>query len=172
MDKGKALAKILMEIKDENAGKILSQMEFLNELMTNGLADLLVNPVIPNQKKKDIFAKITRDIQLNKQIREMIDYLIKEELIDNFPQILGCYEKMLLKQSKMVRVDIVSCELLPEEKLLMIKKTLQEKLNKEPLITNVVDESVLGGIKIKIGDQLYDNTLSKRVSELYGHLTM
>jgi F-type H+-transporting ATPase subunit delta len=51
-----------------------------------------------------------------------------------------------------------------------IKLEVGKKLNKEIIITEQVDESILGGIIIKIGDLVIDGSLAKGLKNIRRNL--
>lgn len=61
---------------------------------------------------------------------------------------------------------VYSSTKLSEENLNKLKKALEKKINKTLDLTNVVDESIIGGFKICLENSIYDSTINTRLNKL------
>lgn len=61
---------------------------------------------------------------------------------------------------------VYSSTKLSEENLNKLKKALEKKINKTIDLTNVVDESIIGGFKICLENSIYDSTINTRLNKL------
>lgn len=61
---------------------------------------------------------------------------------------------------------VYSSTKLSEENLNKLKKALEKKINKTLDLTNVVDESIIGGFKICLENSIYDSTINSRLNKL------
>jgi F-type H+-transporting ATPase subunit delta len=91
-------------------------------------------------------------IGLIEQIREVV-VLVGEEL------------------SGRQRVQIRSARALTDGSRNRIAEQLKTKLGIEPILQESVDESLIGGLIIQVGDTVYDSSLRTRIRTLSGRLT-
>ena len=68
------------------------------------------------------------------------------------------------------RVQIKSAVQLSDEQLNRIKNRLQDALSSEPILMPTVDEELLGGLVIQVGDTVYDGSLKTRLRVLQQRL--
>ena len=68
------------------------------------------------------------------------------------------------------RITVITQTSLDESLIESIKSQIGKKLNKEIIVTEKVDESILGGIIIKIGDLVIDGSLSKGLKNIKSNL--
>ena len=62
---------------------------------------------------------------------------------------------------------VLSTETLTEEQIQRISSTFAKKVGKNSLnITNEIDPSLIGGIKLIIGNQIYDNSIVSKMNGL------
>jgi ATP synthase F1 delta subunit len=64
------------------------------------------------------------------------------------------------------KVVVYSAVQLKSEELHEIKVTLEEKLNREITIDKRVDKSIIAGLYIRFGDQVFDRTLKTKIERL------
>jgi F-type H+-transporting ATPase subunit delta len=96
-------------------------------------------------------------------------------LIDNGRQesISGIYEAFVELDdvhNNRERITVITRTSLNESLIANIKSQIGKKLNKEIIVTEKVDESILGGIIIKIGDLVIDGSLAKGLKNIKSNL--
>ena len=47
-----------------------------------------------------------------------------------------------------------------------MESSLSKKLNKKVILSSTIDENIIGGIKIRIGDRLFDGTVKSKLNKL------
>ena len=65
-----------------------------------------------------------------------------------------------------VNVTAVTVNQLNESELSDLKFNIKEKIDSDINIDNVVDNTILGGIKLKVGNTLIDGSLSTKLEKL------
>lgn len=161
-------AQSLIELADEKQiiDAVLNDMEFLLET-TNGNKDFHVflnSPLIKSDKKNSVFDKLFGDFQdltkkfihlLTKNNREMILPVIAEEFIAKLNTIRG-----------IVPLTLTSAVKLDET----VKASILEKLNKQIegsiQLTEKVDESLIGGFVVRMGDTRIDASIAHQLNEM------
>lgn len=62
--------------------------------------------------------------------------------------------------------EVTSAEKLSPAQLTDLKAALKAKLGKDVLLTTTIDESILGGLIVKVGTTMIDNSLKTKLSNL------
>lgn len=116
---------------------------------------------------------------LNKEGDEL-DIIIKDStkliahnnLLGKSEQILTAIENIINKEQGKVRVKVKSkikiTDKMSEEIVDFIKKRYKAK---EVILEFIEDPTLLGGIKIEIGDEIIDTTLRYKLNQLQNYLT-
>ncbi|PWH85536.1 ATP synthase F1 subunit delta [Brumimicrobium oceani] len=161
-------AQSLIELADEKqvTDAVLKDMEFLLAT-TNDNRDFHVflnSPLINADKKNDVFNKLFGGFQeiskkfihlLTKNKREMILPIIAEEFIAKLNVIRG-----------IVPMTITSAVKLDAK----VKDTILERLNKSIKgsieLTEKVDESLIGGFVVRMGDTRVDASIAHQLNEM------
>ena len=116
----------------------------------------------------------------------LIDRVVKPRasaLFTNFLNVLARHGRLELlplilaetwaeheKRSGKRRVQIKSAVQLSSEQLDRIKNRLQGALSSEPILMPTIDEELLGGLVIQVGDTVYDGSLKTRLRVLQQRL--
>jgi len=65
-----------------------------------------------------------------------------------------------------IEVDVFTPTAIDAESINTIKVRVQEMLGKEPVLHPYVDPAMLGGVKLRIGDQLIDGSVQTKLRRL------
>lgn len=97
--------------------------------------------------------------------------LAKKGQIESSGKILEELERLIDKDNGIIEAKVTVKERLSETTLKHLRTMLKEKYNaKEIRIKEHVDERVIGGIKITVGEEVYDATLQRSLLKLQSKL--
>jgi F-type H+-transporting ATPase subunit delta len=133
--------------------------------LEKGLQTFLTSPKIGKDKKREIiknafvnFSQMTLNTLYLLIDRHRVKYIIPT--IDSFIDI--SYENKGIAKAR-----VESVRALTEEESKVLASTFAKKLNKKTLqIENVVNDDLLGGIKIQIGNRIFDGSLRGKLDNL------
>ena len=143
----------------EMAGGVLQDEEFSAFLKH---ADVPVE-----QKIKSIDAVLA---SLHPLVRKMVSVLVSRSLVDLVPDIREAYVELLDQHAGRQRVNVTSAVDLDQPEVDGIAEFVSGLIQKEVVISTQVDESILGGVVIQIGDQLLDGSTRSRLEGLRSSL--
>ena len=99
-------------------------------------------------------------------VKNMIALLITRGLVDLVHDLRVGYGQLLDEYRGRQQVEVTSAVPLEDEEQQRITRFVSNLIQKEVVVTTQVDESILGGIIIQIGDQLLDGSTRTRLEEL------
>ncbi len=170
----KRYASALFEIAKEQ--QLLDQLE--QELrvvkqvfaQNEALLSVLNHPKVALAKKKaliqEVFASVSNVLQHTFMLlldRHRID--IAEDLVDAFIT--------LANEARGVAEAIVySARPLTEDETKALAEVFAKKVGVDTLrITNIIDKDVIGGVKVRIGNRIFDGSVSGKLARLQRQLT-
>ena len=89
----------------------------------------------------------------------------KKNRLKLIPSINSYFQEIVDKKDNVIRGEIVTA-INFESNLSSIEELLSKKLNKNVILNALADESIIGGIKLRIGDRLFDGTVRARLNKL------
>jgi F-type H+-transporting ATPase subunit delta len=106
-----------------------------------------------------------------KEIPEVISGLVKilakNNQLKNSGKIIAKFSDIYNKENEIVEAEITSREVLSNKLSNKIKSFVKEKYRaKEVVLKNIVDEKIKGGIVLRVGDELMDASVSKKLRDL------
>ena len=123
-------------------------------------------------------AQAIYESSLNKE-GEALDHILQKSLsliknknlIGKKEEILKRLEDIINKENKTIKIKVSTKEKLKDQEEKEIESIIKEKykINKV-IIEKKEDHELLGGIKIEIGDDIIDTTLSNKIHQLKDYL--
>lgn len=86
--------------------------------------------------------------------------------LDRLESIETAFDQLVQEAFGRIEVDVITPVAIDAELIATIKEKISTVLGKEPVLHPYVDESLLGGIKLRIGDQLIDGSVQTRLRKL------
>lgn len=99
-------------------------------------------------------------------VENFLLYLKQHHYLYLLKDILAALKDLDNEAHNILAVEISSAHPLHKETISAIDKYLQKQLNKELSIEETIDESLLGGMKIKYQDQVLDLSIKKQINNL------
>jgi F-type H+-transporting ATPase subunit delta len=127
------------------------------------------SPVIPTNTKEAVF----KDIFQNKIDRMTFDFVLllirngREHLL---PEVVEFFGKILDDHHGIIRGEVYSVVSLSEDQLNELKSKLDRMTNKNVILTQSKDRSILGGFIVKISDSVIDASLRNQLSKMGEYL--
>jgi F-type H+-transporting ATPase subunit delta len=80
--------------------------------------------------------------------------------------IVQTYRELRDQQAGRMRVEVASAIALPEDARARLLQELRQKYDKEPILETRVDPELLGGMVVRIGDQVYDQSVRTQLNNI------
>lgn len=106
------------------------------------------------------------DGKLSKTVVSLVKLLLERGRIDILPELLNSYVKITGDALGLADATVYTTYLLSEEEKATVAKEFGAMVNKKIRVLNVIDKDLLGGMKIRIGDSLYDGSLAGKLERL------
>merc|ERR550537_755331 len=149
-----AQALIDTAISSGNLETISSDINTLNLWIkeTDGLCNVLTNPLISADKKASIVKQISAEGFFNELTTNFLNVLIDRERIDCIVEVIEAFDDFYCKANDTQVAVIKSAVALEEDQQFVIAKKIQELTkSKSVKIRPVVDEAIIGGFVVEYG---------------------
>lgn len=162
----KRYAKALFEAAKEK--QIITEVERELHDVLAALADnpefrkFLHHPQIPKEVKKEQFNTIFSEKVSETMIRFM-DLLIERDREDALDGIAVLYTKFANAERGLEDAVVTSTKAITDDEKTVLATKFKQLLNKDIRIHNIVDPTILGGMIVKIGDRIYDGSVSGKL---------
>lgn len=133
------------------------------------LVKFLESYFIKDEEKYKIIDELTASFKSD-NLTNFLKLLTKKHLINKYKDIVKEINKLLNEQLQIEEGFVYSTSLLSEEQKTRIEEAISKKLNQKVELKNVIDERLIGGVRVVIHDHVYDGSIKYKLENLQNNL--
>lgn len=162
-----ALLESAAELEKGVDERVLKELSAINKAIegSDEFEIVLAHPGISSNEKKEmlikVFAKSAHELTI-----QLLNLLADKRRLELLEAIEVEYHRLLNERKNIVHAQLTSAEPLKDATLASIKAKLAERLDKHLELEVKIDNSILGGLVLKIGDQVIDGSLKTKLESL------
>ena len=130
------------------------------------LRNAFENPLIPHAAKKQILGDIVGRLSLGATARSFLGLLVDRRRIRALPPIAVRLREMADLRRGLTRAEVATAMPLPEEYFEKLQRELERITGRKVALDRKLDPSLICGVRIRIGDTIYDGSLIARLTQL------
>lgn len=167
-------AKAVLSLATDNniAEAVNADMELINNTVAQSkdLKDMLYSPVISASIKKSALLEIFKGV--NPATVNLVDTLITNKRVDLLPQVASKFITLFEQQKGSQIATVTTAVPLTEALEAKVLAKVKELTGKDAAIKNIVDESIIGGFILRVGDTQYNASIADQLSKLKREFTI
>ncbi|MEM7597043.1 MAG: F0F1 ATP synthase subunit delta [Pseudomonadota bacterium] len=153
---GKSLAKLEKNIADLGAAIEDSA----------DLRDLISSPILSRTDQKAAIAAIAKKMKLETVMQNGLGVMADKRRLFVLPQLITQLRDMIAEDKGEVTAEVTSAKALTKTQADKLAKTLKASVGKNVNIKATVDESLIGGLIVKVGSKMIDTSIASRLNSL------
>ncbi len=167
-------AKAVLSLANEqnSASKLNDDMKSIVNAVAESkdLSDMLQSPVIHSKVKKATLLEVFPN--MNKLSVKLIDLLVENKRIDII-DVIAQKINMLFDESQGTQIAKVTTAIpLTKELEAKVLTKVKELTGNDAEVQNTVDESILGGFILRVGDIQYNASIANKLDKLKREFTL
>ncbi len=173
----KVYARSLFELAQAEGGRdrsesVLGELEDILELARKDrlFSEFLASRVIPSGSRDGSLVRMF-DGRASDLVVRFLRLLNRKGRLGHLPAITAALESLVQAEFGRVEVDLFTAEAIDVSLQESFRAKLASKLGKEVVLHAYVEPAMLGGVKLRIGDQLVDDSLASQLSRMRDQLT-
>ena len=172
MAKKYARALYNVAVQQENVKKVSNRINYIANVMkaVPEFSQLLQTYRVSTENKITILKNVLKDNVSSLEI-ELISDILEHNNILILPDIAKHFEYLVETDSNLVNMAITSATELSEEEVEHIQSNIESQLNKKVDVRTEIDKRLIGGVRLRVGNIVIDNTISRRLDMLKNTLT-
>ena len=97
---------------------------------------------------------------------EFISIVIKNNLSNELMDIISRFNRLVGMDSDVQNIDVTTAHKLSEEEIQSLSESIFRVLNTKPKINIKEDSDMIGGIKLRVGNKIFDNSINYQINQL------
>ena len=128
--------------------------------------EILTDPSLSVARKKELIKNVFEG-RVSKETESFLYILVDKGRLHNYGDILKEFDKLKNEAEGFGEGVIYSARLLNEEQLQKLEAETGKLLGKKIRLKNLIDESLIGGVKIITEGKIIDASIRNRLDRLY-----
>ena len=158
---------LLLSCEDNTSSKaVFDDMSLIKETFNQSeeLKLFIDSKVVKDSDKLSTLNTIFND--LNKLSKSLMKLLMKNRRIDLFDDVSASFVILYNKHVGNQEVLLTTANAVTENKLKEIENTVKKLTSKNVNLTNLVDENIVGGFVLRVGDLQYNASFKDQLKKL------
>ena len=128
------------------------------------LMDVLANPALPLDQRLDAANRVFAD--LSQPVRNMIGLLVRRRRIEQLHRVVTEFVRLDDRRQNVIHATATSAAPLTDLEVKALTARLEQMSGGRIALSTDVDESLLGGLIVRVGDRLIDGSVRGRLERL------
>lgn len=165
----KRYADALFQLANEknNVDTINEQLKVVKEVVDKEeqMLKFLNHPRITKEDKLTLIENVFGQFEQN--LKNLLKLLVERNRINLVSTIIDDFDAYYNEANKIAAATVYSVRALSEDEQNKLETSFKEQLDKESVsINNIVDPSIIGGMRIRVGNTIYDGSISNKLNRL------
>jgi F-type H+-transporting ATPase subunit delta len=130
------------------------------------LREVFEDPSVPAAQKVATLDKMKGRLKLAPQVRNLLAVLIEHDRIASVHEVVAEYHKELQSRLGIFQAEVTTARKLSAEDRAALLEQVTKLAKGQVEATFKLDESILGGVVVRIGSTVYDGSILGRVERL------
>ncbi|SFJ55267.1 F-type H+-transporting ATPase subunit delta [Terrisporobacter glycolicus] len=159
--------------EDENITKeIYNELHDVVETVKNNkdLDNVLRSPLVAKIEKVKLIESLFNN-KINNNLKNFLKILVEKGRISSLKSIELTFKQLLNDKNNIIEGTVISAIPLTDEKVKELEGKLSKKYNKNVTLENKVDQSILGGVLVRLGNTQIDGSVKTRLDNIKDQLS-
>jgi len=154
--------------EDKKIASIESDLSALGDALA-GSADfkaLIGSPIYTRDEQGAAIGALSKKMNLSPIMANTLSLMAAKRRLFVLPQLLQSLRAMIAEDKGEVTADVISATALSKAQSDKLAKSLKATLGKDVTINATVDESLIGGLIVKVGSKMIDTSIRSKLNSL------
>ena len=167
LDRRYALALYKVAEEKDKVEEYLEDLRKICDIIDNNkeFYEVIKYPQRSTKQKKKIFNDVFKG-KIDEELLSFLLILIEKGRILYLRQKLHQMEQIHLEKENKVVAEVKSVIELTEDQTLKLKEKLEKKYNKTVIIKHEIDKSIIGGLYVRVGNDVIDGSVKSRLEDM------
>ena len=172
MTKKYAKALYNVAVQQKNLKEVCKRINYIVNVIkaVPEFSQLLQTHQVSTETKITILKNVLQDNISSLEI-ELVSDILEYHNILILSDIAKYFEYLIETDSNIVNMTITSASELSVDEIQHITSNIESQLNKKVDVQTKTDKSLIGGVRLRVGNIVIDNTISRRLDMLKNTLT-
>jgi F-type H+-transporting ATPase subunit delta len=158
-----------------DGAQLVAQLDTLARIASDaGLRQFAADPKIGDEQVLKLVSGIARSgdtTELSPKLKNLLDVVIDNGRLSVLPEIASQFRTLVNDRGGVADAHIVSAFPLDDQQQADLAKVLEKRFGRQLKTTVTVDSSLIGGVRVTVGDEVLDTSIVARLEQMRIALT-
>jgi F-type H+-transporting ATPase subunit delta len=130
------------------------------------LEKVMLNPAVPTPRKRAAMVELAAQAQVSPILSKLLVLLAGRDRLVLLPDMLDAYRERLLDHEHVVRAEVTTATPLPADRAQAVERALAQATGRTVRLGTRVDPSIIGGVVARVGDTIYDGSVTTQLQKI------
>lgn len=157
----------------ERCQPVFQSFDAIQELFSNQEAHkVLKSPAMPYELKKDLLSYALKEANSDDLMQHFVFTVLEQGRVSCLPEIARSFRRIVREANGRYVAKVTSAVAMDPQEQGVIGRELGSLLNKEIEVESFVDEDLLGGFIVQVGNSMLDLSLKSKLDELTSNVAL
>ncbi len=136
----------------------------LNE--SGDFRDLIQSPVYSREAQGAAVATIAERAGLSGIVTNTLGLMAAKRRLFVLPQLVAALKKLIAEEKGEVEAEVTSAQPLTDDQRARLADTIKARVGKDIKLNTSVDETLIGGLVVKVGSRMIDTSIRSKLAAL------
>ncbi|MFT6226268.1 MAG: F-type H+-transporting ATPase subunit delta [Paracoccaceae bacterium] len=163
-------ATALYELSEE-ANQLLVVEEDLKSLKSaldesSDLRDLATSPIYTREQQAAAMGAVSDAMGMNGLTRNVLGLMASKRRLFALPAVIAAFQAKMADYRGEVTAEVTAAAPLTDDQLAALSKALHASVGKTVMLNVTVDETIIGGLVVKVGSKMIDSSIKTKLAKL------
>ncbi|UZD89965.1 F0F1 ATP synthase subunit delta [Cognatishimia activa] len=133
---------------------------------SNDLRELINSPVVTRAAQGEAISAIAKKMGLPAVLTNTLGLMAENRRLFVLPQLIDALRALIAEEKGEVTAEVVSAKALTKTQADKLAKTLKARVGQDVKINATVDQSLVGGLVVKVGSKMIDTSIRSKLNSL------
>lgn len=147
--------------------KVSAELDVLKNNFSTSFASELKNPVISKLELDRVIDGVTKKFSLGPIVSNFFSSVVRNRRLNLVPEICEEFRRIYSIQQNILVAEVISSAMLGDDVMDSVKSFISKRYpQKNVSVKNIVKDSILGGLQIRIESEIMDASLANQLESL------
>lgn len=144
-----------------------ADLDRLDDLLDeSAIRQMITSPVLSRAEQGQLVACLAGELDLGKTVTAFLGVLAQNRRLPILRAVIRDIRRLMESHRGETRAEVVSAKTLDSEQMQALQARLKDMTGRDVVIQARVDESLIGGLVVRMGSRMIDGSLATRLDGL------
>ena len=130
------------------------------------LRDLISSPIYTREQQSAVMGELSKQMNIGAEVANTVALMATKRRLFVLPQLIAAVKALAADARGEVSADVTAAKSLTKAQQESLAKALSKSVGKDVTINMAVDESIIGGLIVKMGSKMIDTSVASKLANL------